>query len=256
LDRKAVAAALASVILFTTLVLADSTIMVADDNYASAAQASHIGSREALLREYSAGSAAFQALAKVQEHLASTQADCAALPEYLGSISAVSSVSGQDAGISYSSGVSLTADPQPGGGPDNLTVVAPFAGYRAGFLALKTDVRTSERGGGGLVSLERHEVHVLNLPVSPGWASSLCGSALASLGSALSHASCNATLSGSAFGSAMPALVAQAAARGFSLTAGWQLGGGCVASYWITLVEDAVGVSGRFEWTVRGSGAA
>ena len=110
---------------------------------------------------------------------------------------------------------------------------------------------------GGTVSLERHELHLLHLPISPDSASSLCASTLGGLAAALTGTSCNATSARTAFDSAMPPLVEQAAARGFFLSAGWQPGGaGCSSTYWIMLVELGVeGVTGSFDWAVRGSGA-
>lgn len=257
--RKAIATTIASILLFTALVLADSTIVAAADNLASSAQASHVESREALLSEYSSGAALMDSLAQVQNFLSGNAAECSAIPEYLASITATSSVSGQDAGISYSSHVSVAeataSDISRSLQGDNLTSLSPFSGYRSGALLLGGRVEVSETGGGGLISLNKHEQHLLNLPISPGSAASLCGLALASLGAALSRYACNATLAQGAFDSIVPSLVAQAATQGFSLVAGWQQGAGCSARYWIILVEHASGAVGEFDWTVRGSGA-
>jgi hypothetical protein len=86
-------------------------------------------------------------------------------------------------------------------------------------------------------------------------ASSLCVSTLGSLAAALSRSMCNATVGQDAFDAVMPALREDAAALGFTLAAGWNLGPSCSAAYWVTLVEPGVaGVAGSFDWTVRGSG--
>ena len=125
--RKAVAATLASVLLFTALVVADSTIMAAQDNLASSAQVSNIESRELVLGQSSAGSAALQVLAQVQSFLASNPADCASLAQYLASVSASGSASGEDSGIAYASNVDrrradrVSKRPVP----DNLTDRGP-----------------------------------------------------------------------------------------------------------------------------------
>lgn len=257
--RKAIAATLASVVLFTVLLVADATVMSAQDNLASSAQMSFIESRELLLEQSLAGTVSLQALAQVQAYLSSNPADCGSLPQYLGSISASGSAFGDESGIVYSANV--TAAEAPGrsvqaADVDNLTIIAPFSGGAPGALNLAATLSVKEVGGGGSVSLERHETHVLNLPVSPGSASSLCASSLGSLAAALSRSPCNATLSQEAFEALLPGLVEEAAAQGFSLAAGWSSSGGsCSVAYWVTLVEPGVlGVTGRFDWTVQGSG--
>jgi hypothetical protein len=263
LARKAVAATLASVLLLTALVLADATIVSAQDNLASSAQASLIETRESVLDQSLSGSVALQALSQVQAYLSSNPASCDGIPGYLASISSSSSTSGEGSGIVYSvnataaSMVATTEPPGAQGLQDNLTILSPFSGYLPGALNLRADLRVKEVGGGGSVTLERREIHVLHLPISPGSASSLCASALGSLAVALSRSSCNATLAQAAFDSAMPRLVEEASALGFSLTAGWELGSGagCPATYQVMLVELGVaGVTGTFDWTVRGSG--
>jgi hypothetical protein len=257
--RKAVAAALVSVVLFTVLVVADATVMSAQDDLASSAQTSQIESRELVLYQSLAGIVSLQVLAHVQGYLSSNPAECGSLPQYLGSITASSSASGEDSGIAFvanASAAAVTGDsPLPAPGGDNLTIVAPFAGGAPGALDLREVLSLKETGGGGSVSLERHETHTLNLPIEPDSASSLCGSTLGALASALSRSPCNATLEGSAFGAVLPGLVEEASTEGFALTAGWGSGGACTATYWITLVELGVaGATGSFDWTVRGSG--
>jgi len=259
LARKAVAATLASVILFTVLVVADATVMSAQDNLASSAQTSYTESRELLLEQSSAGSVSLQVLAKVQAYLSSNPAECDSLPQYLRSISASGSVSGIDSGVAFVANATATevpSAPLQAAGDDNLTIVAPFSGVVRGALNLQAALSVKEVGGGGSVSLGRHETHILNLPISPDSASSLCANALGSLASALSRSPCNATLEQAAFDAVLPGLVEEAAALGFFLTAGWGSGGAaCAATYWITLVERGVaGASGSFDWTVRGSG--
>jgi len=259
LARKAVAATLASVVLFTVLVVADATVMSAQDNLASSAQTSHIESRELVLYESSAGSVSLQVLAQVQEYVSSNSADCGDLPQYLGSILASGSISGEDSGIEFVANAtaaeahfSLLQAPRG----DNLTIDAPFSGYLSGALDLQAALSVKEEGGGGSVSFQRLETHILNLPISPGTASSLCSSTLGALASALSRSPCNSTLEQAAFEAVLPALVEEAGGQGFALTAGWGSGGpACSVAYWVTLVERGVaGVTGRFDWTVHGSG--
>ena len=137
-----------------------------------------------------------------------------------------------------------------------MTVVAPFSGEVPGALNLHAALGVREVGGGGSVTLVRRETHVLNLPISPDSAASLCAIALGSLASALSRSPCNATLEQAAFEAVLPGLAEDASAQGFSLEAGWGGdGAACSAAYWVTLVQRGVaGVTGSFDWTIRGSG--
>ncbi|MDA4117471.1 MAG: hypothetical protein OK455_03920 [Thaumarchaeota archaeon] len=257
--HKAIAATLASVLLFTALVVADSTMMAAENNLLSSEQLSHIESRELLLGESLAGASSVQLLSQVQDYVSSHAAGCSELQQYLGSISAQYSTHGEDSGINYSAGAeAVTA--QPGYLPphgDNLSLVAPFSGFVSGELDLVASVHVSEKGGGGAVIRQKDEVHLLHLPVSPGAASSLCTFSLGSLSRTLSS-SCNATVVQASFEAVLPRLVQQAASQGFALTAGWGFlggGAGCSVSYWVTLVEYGIeGVTGTFDWTVQGSG--
>ncbi len=256
--RKAVAATLASVVLLTVLVVADATVMSAQDNLASSAQTSHLESRELLLDVSLAGGVSLQVLAQVQGYLSANPAGCDSLPRYLRSIVASSSSSGEDSGIAYEANATAGEAPatslQSTEG-DNLTTVAPFAGGVPGALDLRESLSVEEVGGGGSVSLEREETHTLNLPIEVDSASSLCALALGSLGAALSRSPCNATLEQAAFDSVLPGLVADAAALRFTLTAGWGSGAACSTTYWVTLVEPGVaGATGSFDWTVRGFG--
>lgn len=233
--------------------------MSAQDNLASSAQLARVESRELLLAQYSTASVSLQVLAQVQGYLSSDAAECDALPQYLGSISASGSVSGLDSGVAYSANATATEVPSASlqaAQYDNLTMMAPFSGGAPGALDLQASVSLKEVGGGGSVSLIRHETHVLNLPISPGAASSLCATALGSIASALSRSGCNSTLEEAAFAAVLPGLVEEAATQGFALTAGWGPGGAsCAASYWVTLVQRGVeGVTGSFDWTVHGSG--
>lgn len=240
----------------TVLVVADATVMTAQDDLASSAQYSHLESREHLLYLSLAGSLSLDLLSQAQAYLSANPADCGSLGLYLASVSASSSARGEDSGIGYSANATvlgLQSAPPPEA--DNLTLLSPFSGYLVGALNVEAALSVEELGGGGSVSLERTETHVLNLPIAVDSASSLCASALSSLASALSSSPCNATVEQEAFAYVLPGLVQQAAALGFTLTAGWG-SAGCSAAYWVTLVEPGVaGPAGSFDWTVRGSGS-
>jgi hypothetical protein len=236
-------------------VVADATLVSAQDNLASSAQASQLEARELLLEESLAGGLSLQILAQAQAYLSSTPAECDSLSGYFASLTASSSASGDDSGIAYAASAVAGAATASSPVGDNLTVVAPFAGEVHGALNLQEALSIREAGGGGSVSLKRNETHVLNVPIEVDSASSLCHSTLGSLGSALSRSPCNATLEEAAFDAVLPGLVAGASALRFILTAGWAPGAACSAAYWVTLVEPGVaGATGSFDWTVRGSG--
>jgi hypothetical protein len=263
--RKAVAATLASVLLFTALVVADSTMMTAEDNLLSSAQVAHIASREWLLGQSLEGSSALQLVAQVEQYLASNPAACSDMRRYFDSFSARYSSSGEDSGISYvSKAVAIQAPVSAPRAPDNLTIVAPFSGYVPGNLNLLASLHVSETGGGGMILRQKQEVHFLHVAILPDPALSLCSVALGSLQGALTASRCNATLAARAFGSTLSSLAREAASEGFGLAAGWGFavggggsgGGGCSMTYWLTLVQPGVeGVTGRFDWVVRGAGA-
>ena len=63
--RKAIAATAASVLLFTALLVADSTVMAAQENLALTTQSSHTEVRESVLAGSPEGSVSFAVLAKV-----------------------------------------------------------------------------------------------------------------------------------------------------------------------------------------------
>ena len=257
--RKGIAATLASVLLLSALLVADITVMTAQDNVASSAQTTQIEVRERLLEESLAGITSIQALADVQALLSSNPAECDSIPQYFSSIHATGSASGVDEGISYHANTSASGAPSSVAyafPPDQLAVLSPFSGYVPGALNLAAASSVMMVGGGGSVSLDRREALALHISLSPERATSLCDSTLSSLDAALSVAPCNATLSERAFAAALPLLVEETSSLGFFLAAGWAPGSSsCSATYWIRLVELGVaGVTGSFDWAVIGSG--
>ncbi len=256
--RRAVAATLASVVLLSLLVVADATIVSAQDNLAAGSQLSRVETRELVLEQALMGSLSMGVLAQAQSFLSTNPATCGEFEGYVGSISASSSSSGDDSGTSYVANATGVGDAGPSSpAADNLTVVSPFSGGAEGALDMRVAFSIREVGGGGSVLLERHETHVLNVPVRLGDAALLCASAQDALGSALSRSPCNSTLVQAAFGATLPGLMTEASALGFVLTAGLVWGAVCAPSYWFKLVELGVpGATGSFDWTVVGSGPA
>lgn len=252
--RPAVAATFASLVLMSVLVLADATVVTAQDNLASSSRLAQLEQRALLVERVAAGTLSIDLLEKVQAQLAATPAACGDLGGYALAAVASSSISRDESGVSLRA--SATAHGETGGTrPDNLTMVRPFEGGVAGSLDLRVTISMREQAGGGSVTLAREEVHTLHLPVRLDSAASLCASVDGGLASALARPGCNSTLEQAAFFGALPALTEAAAAQGFALTAG--LAGGCPAGYWFRLAEEGVpGPTGSFDWTVAGSGTA
>ena len=127
---------------------------------ASAAQASHIESRESLLEQSLAGSVSLSKCSRRRRRTSRPiPRSAASLPQYVASISASGSSSGEDSGIAYAANATATRDCRPPprvASRDNLTVVAPFAGGIPGALDLQAELeRQGGRGLAGSVSLSR-----------------------------------------------------------------------------------------------------
>jgi len=251
LARAAIAATLTSVILLSVLVVADATVVTAQDNLAASSQLSRLEKRELLLEQSLAGSLSLDLLGQVQTALSSTPSECSSLQNSLRSVSAGSSSAGDDSGVAFLANATAGYYPESVGPmADNLTI----SGEVPGVLDLRETLSIREDGG-GVVTLARRETHILNVPIHVDSALSLCVSTQGALGSALASSPCNATLDQAAFDATLPGLADQASAQGFALTAGWEPVGTCSASFWFRLVELGVsGATGSFDWTVIGSG--
>jgi hypothetical protein len=256
--RKGVACTLASVVLFTMLLMANSALVVGEGDLAETTQLSHLESHELLLGDALIGEMSIQVLAQAQSYLTAQPADCSSLPQYLEGVASNVSLDGDQGGVTYAA----RAEGSYWNGrasDDNLTVLAPFEGADPASLNMRVVAVVNETAGGGTVTRFKQESHLLHVLVAPESAAFLCASALGGLGDALSASPCNATVEAEAFSAALPPLVSEAGSLGFTLNAGWSLEGSqaCYVSYWITLVEPGVeGVTGDFDWTVLGSGGA
>jgi len=241
------------------LLVANSAAVVGEGDAAEATQLAHLESHELLLGDALVGEASLQFLSQAQGYLASEPADCASLPQYLEGVASNASLSGNQDGVDYS--VAAVGSRWSGGAAgDNLTTLAPFAGADETSLDVRVVAVVNETAGGGAVLWFKEESHLLHIPIAPESAASLCASTLGGLGQAFGQVPpCNATSDAAAFSAALPPLVEEASSLGFTLDAGWSLGGseGCYVSYWVTLVEPGVeGVAGGFDWTVLGAGEA
>jgi len=254
--RKGIAATLASIALFTMLVIADSALMVGEGNLAATAQLTRLESHELVLGDSLMGEASLRVLAQSQAYLAGRPGDCSSLSQYLDGAAANASLAGDQGGINYSA-AARSSRWEGGAMTDNLTVLSPFSGASASALNLRVSTIVSETGGGGTVSRTRDEAHLLHIPIEPVAASFLCDFTMGGLGRAFSGLSpCNATVAATEFSAVLPSLEGEARSLGFALDAGWSLSG-CRVGYWFTLVEPRVaGVTGAFDWEVRGSGEA
>jgi hypothetical protein len=252
--RKAIAATAASVLLFSMLVAADASLVMAQDNAASSARLAQLESSEALIGMSAAGTVSFDVLAQAQQYISTNVAMCDSLQSYFSAMTPSASTSGERDGIHFAADAVAKATSPDSSSPDNLTLLAPFSGNARGDLNLQESLSFTAVSAGGTVSFSRTEAHSLEIPVKVDSASSVCSTSMASLATALSASPCSATLDRASFDEALPAVERQAAAQGFALSAGWDPAGACSAAYWVTLVEPTHGAAGDFDWTLRGSG--
>jgi hypothetical protein len=255
MGRRAVAATIASVVVFTTLLLANAVFFSAENSYLSA---TNLSSAQLQERDYApviVGLSAYDSLARTQSFLQSTPMDCSSSQAYLAALSGDQSVQGRNQSVWYSANASWAyASDTPQAVGDAL-LPSQFNGYSAGDLNLRVSTSVNESFVGGLPSYSIQEDEVVHLSVQPQQAAAECLSALSALRSAVSTAqSCNSSLIARDVSSAQarPGLMG-------SFTGGASVGPtakGCMVDYWVTMTQTGVqGVSGTFPWTVFGSGS-
>ncbi|MDA4136189.1 MAG: hypothetical protein OK449_04210 [Thaumarchaeota archaeon] len=255
MDRRAVAATIASVIVFTTMLLANAAVYSAENSYLGA---SNLSAAQLQEHDYSilfVGLSSFSTLAKTQSFLQSTPMDCSSPQPYLDSLSGSDGSGGKNQSVWYSVESSWSYVSASGSAQGDALLPTQFDGFSGGDLNLQVTTRVNETFVGGLPSFSAQSVEVVHLPVQPLRAASQCLSALSELRIALSTVhSCN-----SAVVNQYVALARTRSAVLGSFDAGAStstVGGHCVVSYWVMTTETGLqGVSGAFQWTVFGSGS-
>jgi hypothetical protein len=264
-SRRAVAATLVSVIVFTSLLFANAALYSAGGTYLSSAVLSAAQQREVEYASLLTGVSSYSSLAAAQSYLQSHPLDCSS-PEasYTSSMAGSGTVAGTNQGIEYSvrsswSYAAVPAGSTLGAGAEGASMVGPFSGGSAGALNLVVDTSINESELGGFPTYQEDASALVHLPVPLEDAVALCTSSLSALGRSLSSlASCNSTGVNHAIDllrSENPGL--GAAAVGASAEREATLGQGrCLVQYWVSVSEDGVeGVAGTFDWSLFGSGS-
>jgi hypothetical protein len=255
MGRRAVAATIASVVVFTTLLLANAVFFSAENSYLSATNLSSAQLQERDDASLILGLSAYDSLARTQSFLQSTPMECSSSQSYLAALSGDWSADERNQSVWYSADASWAYASESPPAVGNALLPSQFNGYSAGDLNLLITTSVNESFVGGLPSYSIKEDEVVHLSVQPERVAAECVSALSALRGALSIGrSCNASLIAGDVSSAQ----ARSALTG-SFTGGASVSPaarGCVVDYWVTMTQTGVqGVSGTFPWTVFGSGS-
>jgi hypothetical protein len=255
MGRRAVAATIASVVVFTTMLLANAVVYSAENSYLGATALSSAQLQEHDYASVLVGLSSYSSLAKAQSFLQATPMDCSSSQAYLDSLTGTQGVEGKNQSIWYSSASSwgyVSASVSVRG---DALLPSQFDGYSQGDLNLQVVTGVNETFVGGLPSYSVQDVEVVHLSVQPQLMAARCLSALSELGNALSTVqSCSS--------SGLVGAVSLAQTRSPILgsfeagAAADTVAGRCVVDYWVTTTQTGIqGVSGTFQWTVFDSGS-
>ncbi len=253
MDRSGVAATLASVVIFTTMLVANSAVYSAQNSYLNAA---HLSAAQVQERGYATvllGLSSFSALASAQSLLESTPMDCYSPSAYLSSLAGSAAGHGTSGSLRFSTSSSWSYVAGPSPGEASALLPSQFGGYSAGDLNIELETSVAESYAGGLPSYSVEQSQVVHLGVHPEAMAAACQSALSGLRGSLAAAhTCD------------PKVVAELASSA-GLSSPGSLGDGasvsgstgrCTIYYWVRMTQTGIeGVSGTFQWSVFGSGS-
>jgi hypothetical protein len=255
--RPGVAATLVSVVVFTILLIANSILFSAENTALSSVTQATLEQKEAFYSSALVSTSAYSALEGAQRLLQSGSLSCLDSDGTFSSLQGRSTTSGSYGGLLFSvnSSWSYSSSPSPG----SLPMLGGLDGSRDGALNLLVGVSFKVTAGPGLPLLESSGEYPVHLDASFVRVMSVCRSALAAVGDALSSAGgCNSSTIAAVVAGLRGALSAEAAAGGLGLTLTSGLTGrssGCLVSYSVTISEpDAEGVRGEFGWSAYGTG--
>ncbi len=254
MGRRAVAATLASVVIFTMMLVTNAAVYSSENGYLASVRLSSVQVGEVTYASLLEGSAAYNSLAQTQSFLQSTPMDCSSLQPYLDSISGTASRAGTEESISFSSMSSWDYASAGSSLPGTVLLPSQLDGYSSGELNVQVSTVVAESYLGGLPSYSVRNAQVVHLGVQPEAVAAGCLSALSDLRSVLSATvSCNS--------SALAELVSLARVR-YPLLSTYDAGasgslsdGRCTVDYWVRTSLAETGVSGAFEWTVFDDGS-
>lgn len=253
MGRRAIGATLVSVVLFTTLLIANASLYSAESSYLSATNLSVAQQREAQYASLLVGLSAYSSLEGVQRLLQSTPIACSSAPAFLSSMSGEEHNNGSYQGIAFEIQTSW-GHATAGATGNNPADLQPYQGYSAGALNIEVTTSVAESFLGGLPSYHTEELDVVHLPVFLEQQASFCLSVLSTVGQSLSSLpACNSTSIQDALGVIESSYVYPGSVYiGGSATPS---GGQCYVEYWVTIAQSYEGVSGTFEVSVDGSGS-
>ncbi|MGA2666155.1 MAG: hypothetical protein ABSF83_14540 [Nitrososphaerales archaeon] len=253
--RSAVAATLVSLIVFTSLLVANSALYASQESALGAAVLSTAQTRERALGGILVGLAAYGALEAAQASLAGTVLDCSSAQAYLASLGGASSASGSQQGIEYSTSTAWAYASTPSGG-DPPALLGQFGGYSPDGLNLLVSGSLSESYRGGLPWYSFSGSEDVHLPVPLTSTISDCQQGVAELGAALSSlaAPCN---SSSVEEAVRVAEAGSPVLDPFQVNATATVAGlGCAVSYGVTRTLGGLeGPAGPFQVALRGEGS-
>ena len=254
MDRRAVAATIASAVIFSTMLLANAAVYATQNSYVGAADRSSAQLQERGYATVLLGVAAYSSLEGAQHLLQSRPMDCLQPQSYLSSIQGQGNLEGSNRSVRYALESSWGYSNSLAGLPGDRLLPPQFTGPSAGALDVRVTVDLNETYLGGLPSYTLEQSEVVHLPVDVGLAASQCQYALSELRASLSEVpSCDSSSVDTALGAARASSpLLGSYLFGASATPGV---GQCSVDYWVTRTQTGLqGVAGTFQWTVQGSG--
>jgi hypothetical protein len=255
---RGVAATLASVVLFGSLILSNFVLVSASQERLDISSATDLESALFARTSLAVASGALSVLDEVQTGLASTDFQCSAASSSLAHL-VDSSTYHSDGG-----GLEVTEEPNTldaGYAPDNLTSIAPFAGSLPGFLDFSVETTVIGASAGGFVSFQKTETHRLNIPIEFPSVPSYCvseASKVAKTVASLGEGMCNSTALNSAMGTLSAQLSASSSLLGLSssLSYVYATSPSCSVGFRLSVSQPNVtGPLGPFSWNLEQSGS-
>jgi hypothetical protein len=256
-SRRAVAASVASVALFSSLILSNYII------FSGGVQGLRSDSLAAQERAYFDKALVLRSLTVLdlidgaQVLITSGHFSCSDADGEIRQLLATERVELTSGGISSVSGISLAPDATAA---DNLTTLRPFAGAVGGWINMMTNSRVRGESPDGTVVYDKAEVHLLALPLRLNSLSADCiatWSRLLSALGALGRNLCNSTILSREVASASSAASLKGGEDGFSVSVGYGIVSTrpCGVGFTVTAAQtDIEGTAGNFRFTEEEAG--
>jgi hypothetical protein len=191
--RKAVTATLTSVLVFSTLLIANQIVYDSENEQLHSATIARLVHTEARNSRLLAANAIFDILNSIQMRIQGSSPACGGWDAYSSGLSKDLETSVTKQGVVYSLNVSAR---YANAGPpeDNLTLLRPYNGYENGSLNFVVHVSMRASAGKGHPYFEKSETHFVHLPVVTDRTSRLCTSTTKEIGRIPSSPSVDAQL--------------------------------------------------------------